>query len=71
MESTQGTEAQKKPAEITIIEKRCKRCEICVVYCQEKVLGQDRFKAIVLHPEKCTRCMRCEILCPDFAIYVK
>ena len=58
-------------AQITIIEKRCKGCEICVEYCASQVLGMNSSKATVLDAAKCTRCMRCEILCPDFAIYVK
>lgn len=55
---------------ITIDEKWCKGCEICVAFCPKKVLTMKKNKAKVYNPDACTGCQLCEIYCPDFAIKV-
>ncbi|MDQ7793922.1 MAG: 4Fe-4S dicluster domain-containing protein [bacterium] len=50
----------------------CKRCDICVHFCPQGVLGRDEQGPVrVVAPEACNACRLCELLCPDFAITVK
>ena len=57
---------------ITINEKRCKRCRICVEFCPQEVLQAKGTDSIcVVNLEKCTVCRFCEKRCPDFAICVE
>lgn len=58
------------PVIITIDERRCKACQICVKYCPGSVLSMKLDAVVVSNIEGCNKCMRCELLCPDFAIYV-
>ncbi|MCK4640901.1 MAG: 4Fe-4S binding protein [Candidatus Marinimicrobia bacterium] len=60
----------KKISKITINEKWCKSCEICVYFCPKKVYDMGRFYPEVARPEDCIACKLCEKLCPDFAITV-
>jgi len=55
---------------ITVDERRCKVCNICVVYCPGKVLKLELETVVVVNISGCNACMRCELMCPDFAIYV-
>ena len=72
MEKTKDQGKQKKPAKISINEKWCKKCGICIAFCPKGVFVSDEFgKPIVKHPENCIRCMLCVIRCPDFAIDVE
>ncbi|MCQ5029623.1 4Fe-4S binding protein [Flavonifractor sp. DFI.6.63] len=59
-------------AQITINEKRCKRCGYCIAFCPTKVYGQEidglpRVEKL----DKCTACQMCVKRCPDFAIRVE
>lgn len=67
------TEPQKKHSvDITIDEKRCKNCGICIAFCTKGVFIADDFgKPIIKNSENCVKCMLCVIRCPDFAIDVK
>lgn len=63
--------------EITIDNKFCKGCNLCIEVCPRDVLSvsEERGDAGFLVPEAtkaeaCTRCMLCELICPDFAIVV-
>lgn len=59
-------------SKITLNEKWCKKCNICIAFCPKEVFIPDDFGLpIVKHPEKCIRCMLCVIRCPDFAINVE
>lgn len=60
-----------KMARITVYEKMCKGCEICVQFCPAKILEMSRQVVICDNPDKCTKCMLCEMRCPDFAIEVE
>jgi 2-oxoglutarate ferredoxin oxidoreductase subunit delta len=70
---------KKKPRfEIHIIVDRCKGCGFCIEFCPHDVLKKsDRINAEgyyppgIKNPENCTGCRTCELLCPDFAIFVK
>lgn len=63
---------QKPPVKITVNEKWCKKCGICIAFCPKAVFTSDDFgKPLVTHPESCIQCMLCEIRCPDFAIEVE
>jgi len=64
--------------EIHILAERCKGCSFCIDICPFKVLDQsDKFNSKGFYPpyvkekEKCTACMLCELICPDFALYIK
>ena len=63
---------------VSIIEDRCKGCSFCVEYCPRDVLEMsEHFNKkgyhlpYVKNPEDCVNCNFCEVICPEFAIYVK
>ena len=63
---------------VSIIEDRCKGCSFCVEYCPRNVLEMsEHFNKkgyhvpYVKNPEDCVNCNFCEVICPEFAIYVK
>jgi 2-oxoglutarate ferredoxin oxidoreductase subunit delta len=65
-------------AEIHVIGERCKECGICIEICQADVLQKStdvnpeghRFP-VVKDADACLGCGMCEMLCPDFAIWVR
>ncbi len=63
-------DAKKSP--VSIAQKWCKGCGICVEFCPKEVLELDsKGKSRVKNPEDCNGCKQCELRCPDFAIVVK
>lgn len=63
---------KKKAKAITIDEKWCKRCGICVEFCTGKVFSPDSpQKPVVSDLPACTVCRICEMRCPDYAISVE
>ena len=57
---------------ITINEKWCKKCGICIAFCPKMVFVADDFGLpVVKDGQNCIKCMLCEIRCPDFAVEVK
>lgn len=66
-------------ARITVDEKYCKGCGLCVSVCPKEivVLKTDKLNAKGYHPagvtdmEKCIGCKSCAIICPDCAIIVE
>jgi len=57
---------------VTIDERLCKTCGICISFCPTDVLAakEPLMKAVVKAPERCTACCLCELYCPDWAITV-
>lgn len=65
-------------AEVYIINERCKGCGICVEVCQACVLERSTEAnskgyhiPMVREPDACLGCGMCEMLCPDFAVWVR
>lgn len=65
-------------ADVYVIENRCKGCGVCVEVCQADVLeksleinDQGYNFPVVKNAEACLGCGMCEMLCPDFAIYIR
>jgi 2-oxoglutarate ferredoxin oxidoreductase subunit delta len=62
---------------VTIDEKYCKGCLLCVDACKSKVLiKSDKINEMGAYipevtQEKCTKCRLCELRCPDFAVLVE
>lgn len=64
---------------MTVDEKRCKGCAICVSVCPQKIVlmqaeninEKGYHPAIVLEMDKCTGCAICAKMCPDVAITVE
>jgi 2-oxoglutarate ferredoxin oxidoreductase subunit delta len=64
--------------EVQIIAERCKGCKFCVEYCPKDVLVMSTgFNRKGYHPPEavkqgeCVNCTLCEMICPDFAIFVR
>ena len=62
--------------QVTVIQERCKGCELCVKYCPRNVLRMSQTFNVkgYYYPEvegedNCVNCHFCEALCPDFAIF--
>lgn len=65
------------PPPVTIDEKLCTGCQLCVHACPQSVLKMipdmsriEGLVAIVYNPALCTACRQCEDVCPDFCITV-
>jgi len=64
---------------VTVSEKLCKGCGLCVTACPRKIMALDEGKineagyhpAHVIDEEKCTACAMCALMCPDVAIVVE
>ncbi|NLL19765.1 MAG: 4Fe-4S binding protein [Clostridia bacterium] len=55
---------------VTINDRWCKGCGICVFLCPQGVLRLQQGKAFVYEKGACIGCRNCELHCPDFAIQV-
>jgi len=56
---------------LSINERFCKGCGICIEFCPKQVLGlTDKGKVYASQPDLCIKCGQCELRCPDFAIEV-
>ncbi|MHB8757006.1 MAG: 4Fe-4S dicluster domain-containing protein [Bacillota bacterium] len=62
-----------KRGSITIDQRLCKSCGICIEFCPQKVLAAEEplMKAAVARPEACTACLLCELYCPEWAVNVE
>lgn len=60
----------KKEFFLTVRERYCKGCNICVAFCPKQVLALKNGKVFVERPQLCIGCKACELRCPDFAIEV-
>ena len=62
----------KKQGHVTVVEKLCKACGICIALCPAQVfVAAPDGKARVAAEEKCTVCRTCEMHCPDFCLEVE
>jgi len=47
----------------------CKRCGICIAFCNREVFTTDEYeKPVVDFLDRCVNCKLCVLRCPDFAI---
>ena len=60
-----------------INKKRCKGCQLCIIYCLKKNLRPDTvlneagiFPAAVINDENCTGCGICYLMCPEACIEI-
>lgn len=62
----------KKQYTISINEKRCKKCGICVAFCPKNVL-EININTVprVVAPDACIGCNWCYLRCPEIAIFVE
>ncbi len=61
----------KKNYLVTVNNKTCKACGVCVAFCPVSVFStDDDDRAVVVATERCTGCGQCELLCPDFCVEV-
>ena len=63
---------------ITIDEKLCKGCEICIDMCPADVFEisdtlspNGYYLPVIVKEGDCTYCMLCQKMCPEFAIVVE
>ncbi|MDR7868659.1 MAG: 4Fe-4S binding protein [Sporomusaceae bacterium] len=57
---------------VTVEERLCKGCGICVHFCPAKILELTPVGKIkVIDGDKCMGCKACEHRCPDFALSVE
>ena len=67
---------------IYIVETRCKGCDFCVNFCPREILTLDAdyynskgYHVPKIKPDKttedCADCKFCQLICPEFAIFVK
>jgi len=69
MDSTEKTEH--KRVIVSINQKWCKRCGICVEFCPGNVYALGELnRPEPVRPEQCKVCRMCEIRCPEFAVMV-
>ena len=71
-------QVQSPVGEVMILEERCKGCQWCVAFCPREVLQMSqKFNSKGYHPPEvvktglCVDCRLCELMCPDFAIFLK
>lgn len=55
---------------LTVDEKWCKGCGICVAFCPKDVLKITDGKVVIKDLDSCIKCGLCEERCPDYAIYL-
>jgi len=56
--------------QITLHERACRGCEMCVEVCPTRVFDFDRERRlpVIKHPEDCIACLSCGYLCPSGAL---
>jgi len=66
-----GFQKPKGNAPITLDDKRCIHCGLCLAYCPNDVFQRDDHWRITVTPENCSLCYTCEGICPQKAIYLR
>ena len=62
----------KKLYHVSVQEKLCKACGICIALCPTKVFSATQEgKSQVTNAKACTGCLTCEFHCPDFCVEVE
>ena len=62
----------KKLFNVSVEDKLCKACGICIALCPTKVFDvTPEGKALVANADACTGCLTCEMHCPDFCVEVE
>lgn len=56
---------------LSVNQKWCKGCGVCVQYCPKKVLVIKQGKVSIEKPDECSKCGLCEQRCPDYAIFLR
>lgn len=56
--------------ELTIHEKSCRGCQLCLDVCPTECFSFDKeaMKATVIAVENCIECLSCHYICPSLAI---
>jgi len=69
---------RRKIASLSIDEKLCKGCNICVELCakdvftvSERINRQGYYVPVPAFVEKCTGCLICELICPELAVVLE
>jgi 2-oxoglutarate ferredoxin oxidoreductase subunit delta len=64
-------------AKVKIDQKRCKGCQLCVIFCPKKNIRVDTlsnnagvYPALVCAEENCTGCGMCVVMCPEACIEI-
>lgn len=60
-----------RESQLSVNDKWCKGCGICVQYCPKKVLEISHGKVRINDLKECIRCRLCEQRCPDYAIFFR
>ncbi len=62
-------------AKIKINSKRCKGCQLCIIFCPKKNIALDKnlnesgiAPAVIIAEDNCTGCGICFLMCPDSCI---
>jgi len=58
-----------RQTQLSVNDKWCKGCGVCVQYCPKKILQVQHGKVKIINPKECIKCRLCEQRCPDYAIF--
>ncbi len=65
-------------AKLKINKKRCKGCQLCIIFCPKKNIKLDTalnesgiYPAVVIAEENCTGCGMCYVMGPDVCIEIE
>ncbi len=69
---------EKKNYQITVDERLCDGCLICVSFCRKQVYRQSEtinskgvYPSLPVNSKECRHCRFCEFLCPQLAVYIE
>ena len=65
-------------AKVKIDRKRCKGCQLCVIFCPKKNIIKDTstneagiYPVLICVEESCTGCGMCVVMCPEACIEIE